>query len=171
MVDLDGTLIKGDMLVTALRQLLARKPLQLLRLLPALSRGRVEFKHQVARRVSVDPGLLPCDARVLQCIKAARSAGREVVLATGSHQLHADLIAGHLGLFDSVLGSSSALNLKGQNKAAALVQRYGEGGFDYIGNSHADIPVWRFSCKSFLVNPDIGLESRLRRLKLNVHAL
>ncbi len=34
------------------------------------------------------------------------------------------------------------VNLKGAAKAAALVERFGEGGFDYVGDTRADLPVW-----------------------------
>ncbi|KAA1190072.1 hypothetical protein F0M18_13475 [Pseudohalioglobus sediminis] len=170
-VDLDGTLIREDMLRLALVDILRKSPTRLPTVLLGLAGGRVEFKKRAALAAVVDPARLSYNQRVLQLVRAARQHGREVVLATGSHRLPAALVAEYLGLFDSVLASEGPCNMKGPAKAEALVARYGLTGFDYVGNSHADIPVWQCAQRGFLVNADAGLESRLRRLKLNVEGL
>jgi hypothetical protein len=40
-------------------------------------------------------------------------------------------VASHLGLFDEVIGSDGTTNLSAERKAAMLVDRYGDHGFDY----------------------------------------
>src|SRR5262245_44359611 len=52
-VDLDGTLIRGDTLRTALRALILRKPWALGGVLWAATSGRVVFKKRVAANVSL----------------------------------------------------------------------------------------------------------------------
>src|SRR5262249_21664120 len=52
-------------------------------------------------------------------------------------------VAAHLGLFDEVIASDGAHNLKGAAKAERLVARFGAGGFAYIGDSSADEVVWQ----------------------------
>ena len=73
----------------------------------------------------------------------------------------AEGVAGELGLFDRVLASRPGHNLKASHKASALVELYGEGGFDYAGNSHADLPVWARCAQAIVVNPDRGVMDKL----------
>ena len=62
-------------------------------------------------------------------------------------------IARHLaGFFDDVIASDGITNLKGEAKANALVDLYGERGFAYAGNSRSDLPVWRRAKSALLIN-------------------
>ena len=74
-------------------------------------------------------------------IREHRAAGGKVILATGTDEAVARDVAAHLGLFDVVLASDGARNLTGAVKAAALADRC-PGGYAYIGNDRADLPVW-----------------------------
>ena len=58
-VDVDGTLIRSDLLVESLFQLLAREPAVFWRLPLWLARGRSAFKSRIADHVVVDPRTLP----------------------------------------------------------------------------------------------------------------
>jgi len=161
-VDLDGTLVRTDMLHEALL-LLAKSSPRSLPALPAwLLRGKAGFKHLVAERVTIDPAALPYRATVLDMIAEARAAGRPVVLATAAPTRIATAIADHLGLFDEVVSSDRETNLSADAKARALVQRYGERGFDYVGNDHADLPVLARARRAFLISSS----GRLRRAAL-----
>jgi phosphoserine phosphatase len=86
-------------------------------------------------------------------ITQAKSAGRKVLLVTASDQLVADRVAAHLKLFDEAIGSDGVTNLKGAAKAELLVKKFGRGGFDYAGDSAADIPVWVAARRAYAVNP------------------
>lgn len=144
-VDLDGTLIHSDMLWEALVLFLKQHLLRAWRLPLWLLAGKAGFKHKLAEAVDLDPVALPYDRVLLAHIGAERARGRLIVLATGSQRRFADLVAAHLGLFDVVLATEDGTNLTSHNKADALVARYGEAGFDYIGNARADIAVWQRS--------------------------
>ena len=80
-------------------------------------------------------------AEIIEFILSEKSSGREIVLATASPERYANSIAEELGLFDLVLSSTSNVNLKGTTKKDELVRRFGEKGFDYIGDSHADVSI------------------------------
>lgn len=142
-VDLDGTLVAADLLVLALGRLLRRSPGTLLRLLPSLGCGRAAFKRRVFEAAPVDAAALPYRAQLVAWLAAERSSGRRLVLATASDGSAAAAVAEHLGLFDEVLASDSRTNLKGEAKRRVLVARFGEQGFDYVGDSSADVPVFR----------------------------
>lgn len=141
-VDLDGTLIRSDLLIETAFAELGRQPLSGFRLLRALISGKAALKHLLAETAELDPATLPYDEVVLDRIRQARAQGRPVWLASASNARLVGAIADHLGLFDGWLASDATNNLAGVIKARALAERFGHGGFDYIGNDTADLPVW-----------------------------
>ncbi|HNE32692.1 MAG TPA: UbiA family prenyltransferase [Nitrospira sp.] len=164
-VDLDGTLIKTDLLWESLLALLKQNPLSIFLLPVWLLRGRAYLKHQIAQRVTLDASTLPYDQELVEFLSKERLAGRELILATASHVSFAQVVATHLGLFDGrVFGSDSSVNLKGARKVALLVERYGTRRFAYAGNSTADFPVWAEASEAIVVNASAGVASRARTL-------
>jgi len=152
-VDLDGTLIKTDLLWEHLARLLRRNPCWILPVLIWWSCfGRAFLKKQLARHIKIDPATLPYHEKFLAWLRTQKSAGRKLVLATASDLQMALPVANHLGIFDEVLGSDGKTNLRGGNKLKALVAKFGERGFDYAGNSHIDYTVWRGSREAVVVN-------------------
>jgi apolipoprotein N-acyltransferase len=151
-VDLDGTLIETDLLWEALAQLLRRNPFQLFPVLYWWTRGRAFLKQQLARRVSIDPATLPYKEPLLAFLREQKNAGRKLVLATASDRDLALPVASYVGLFDEVLASDGRTNLRGQNKLKVLIEKFGERGFDYAGNSRADLAVWRGARLAIVVN-------------------
>jgi len=151
-VDLDGSLIRSDLLHEAAMKLLRLKP-HLLPLLPLrLARGRAQMKRWLAERVQPDVASLPYDSELLAWLHEQKAAGRRLVLCTASDQRYADAVAAHLGLFEAVLASDGQTNLASEHKAAALVARYGKRGFDYLGNSRDDLQVWQQARRAVVVN-------------------
>jgi 4-hydroxybenzoate polyprenyltransferase/phosphoserine phosphatase len=153
-VDLDGTLIHSDMLWEAIVLFLKKNVLRAWLLPIWLLRGKVGFKEQLAREVGMDldPAALPYDQTVLAMVRAERARGRVVVLATGSQRVFAERIAAHLGLFDLVLSTGDGVNLTSHNKARRLAELYGSRGYDYIGNSRADLAVWADCSDAYCVH-------------------
>lgn len=152
-VDLDGTLIVGDTLVHCVRLLLRKKPWTIFELLFAVRKGRARFKEHVARRIRLDPQQLRFRENVIQFLREQKRHGRRLVLATAAHVSIAESVAAHLGCFDVLIASDAGHNAKGDGKVAAIRERLGVGEFDYVGDSFADLPVWRAARKSFLVEP------------------
>ncbi|HMQ57933.1 MAG TPA: UbiA family prenyltransferase, partial [Rhizobiaceae bacterium] len=95
---------------------------------------------------------------VLQFIDAQRKAGRIVVLATATDEKIARAIAGHLGCFDDVIASGNGKNLKSKAKLDELIARYGDGGFDYMGNSAHDLVLFDAARQAIVVAPDRAAE-------------
>lgn len=162
-VDLDGTLTPVDTLHEAAISLFCTRPLQTLVNIPRwLSAGKAHLKREIAARHSLDPEQLPWSQPVVNLIKSAKAEGREIVLCTASDQETATLIAEHFGFFDRVMASDGQTNLSGKNKAAALVAKYGENGFDYIGNAAPDLDVWAKSRRAIVVSRSQKLISQAR---------
>lgn len=141
-IDLDGTLIHSDLLWESIVLFLKKHFLRAWQLPFWLFLGKAGFKEKIASQVELDPAALPYDGAVLALIAAARAEGRSVILATGAQRRFAEQIAAHLGLFDQVLATGDGINLTSHNKARQLCALFGERGYDYVGNSRADLPVW-----------------------------
>jgi len=151
-VDLDGTLIKTDLLWESLARLLRRNPLRLFQVLLWWTRGRALLKQKLAERVQIDPATLPFNEPFLKFLREQKAAGRQIILATASDLQMAKPVADFTGLFDEVLGSDGKTNLRSGNKLKALAAKFGERGFDYAGNSSADLAVWRGAREAIVVN-------------------
>jgi 4-hydroxybenzoate polyprenyltransferase len=150
-VDVDGTLVAGDVFWESLLCLLRRNPRIALTLPRWLLRGRAYVKRQVALQAPLDARLLPYRPEVLAFIEESLASGRPIVLATAADQSHASAIAAHLGVFTDVIASDGVLNLSGRQKARCLEQRFGTGQFDYVGNDWVDVPTWLAAGRATIV--------------------
>lgn len=162
-VDLDGTLIRSDMMWESLARLLREKPLAALAVPAWLLRGRAFLKQQLAKHVSVDATTLPYTKDFLDWLREEKTAGRKLVLATASDLRMAEPVAKHIGLFEEILASDGKINLRDNAKLAALTKKYGERGFDYAGNSSVDLDVWKGSHAAVVVNGSMSLTESAKR--------
>ncbi len=101
-VDLDGTLLRSDMLFETAVAFIRGHPLKLFSLFVWLLQGKASLKQGLALGTEVDVALLPFNADVIDYIQTERQTGRSVILATASHESLANRIAAHLQLFDQV---------------------------------------------------------------------
>lgn len=141
-VDLDGTLTPIDTLRETFVALALRRPLAALGALFAFGQGLAAFKRAVAQQALPDAANLPYRHALIELAKSEKARGREVHLVTASDQSTADAVAAELRLFDSSRGSDGARNLKGEAKLEHLRGRFPDG-FVYVGDSSADVPVFR----------------------------
>lgn len=151
-VDLDGTLLRSDMLFETFWSAFARDwrtPFQAGR---ALLAGKAQLKQYLANNGEVDVALLPYDEQVVEYVRDWRAKGGRTVLVTATDQRLAEAVSDHLQIFDEVYGSNGEKNLKGPDKAAFLRERFGKGSFTYMGDAPADLPVWKDAGKAVTVN-------------------
>lgn len=141
-VDLDGTLVRTDLLHEASIAYVSRRPWRSWQLLIWAAQGKDRLKTELAERVEIEPGTLPYRADLLDHIATHRAAGGATYLVTASPLRWARGIADHLGLFDGVSASGDGINLKGQAKADHLIGKFGLRGFHYVGDSVHDRAVW-----------------------------
>ena len=153
-VDLDGTLIASDLLWEGLFALLKKNPLNIFLVPFWLFKGPARLKQAIAAAVDIDPATLPYRPEILKRLREEQANGRTLVLATGTPRKFAEAIAHHLGLFDAVLASDGGENLTAERKRKALVEAYGDGGFDYAGNSRHDLKVFDAARDAIVVAPD-----------------
>ncbi len=170
-VDLDGTLVLTDLLHESAVSAVTRAPLAALRALPALLRGnRASLKRRLAEAGPVDAESLPLREELVELLRGEKAKGRRLVLATAADGLLARPVARRVGLFDEVLASDGAKNLGGEEKRKALVERWGEKGFDYAADRRADLPVFRSARAAILVGPGAGLRAEVERAGTRVAA-
>ncbi|RLT98642.1 UbiA family prenyltransferase [Ketobacter sp.] len=165
-VDLDGTLIKTDLLLESFMLLMRANPFLLFLVLVWVCKGKSYLKQQIAQRVEIPVQFLPYSADLLDYLKSQKQQGRELVLATASHERYATAIADHLQLFDHVLATNESVNLSGAHKREALIKRYGEGGFVYAGNASVDLNVWSHSAAAVVVGSDNLVASASRQCSI-----
>ena len=150
-IDLDGTLIRSDLLFEALVRLVTAHPVTLLRAPAALLAGRAHLKRLVMTRADLDYAHLPVREEVMALARQAHTEGRPVHLVTAADEVAAQHVADRLGIFTAVHGSRPGRNLKGQRKAAFLVDTFGSQQFDYVGDSPVDVPVWNEARHAYVV--------------------
>jgi len=76
-----------------------------------------------------------------------------------------------LGLFDGIIASDGYTNLAGEVKARRLAETFGDKGFDYVGNSEADLVVWKGSRKAYVVGASPALIRKAECLGVEVIAI
>ena len=146
-------MLKTDLLLESLLVFIKTNPLRLLQ-------GRAHLKHNIATRVDLDTNSLPLNEDLVAYARKAGEAGRLVYLATVSNALVARKLSKRFAFISNVVGSDGLVNLKGARKAAALTGRFPQG-FDYAGDSSADIEVWKQAKGAILVNTPDWIERKV----------
>ena len=161
-VDLDGTLLKTDLLHEALLQLVRRSVAYLFLIPLWLLKGRAYLKSRVARLVDLNVDLLPHNEEFVRFLGEEKRRNRALYLATASNRAYADKVARRFGLFDGVIASDDAINLKGAVKAQRCIEMCGR--FSYAGNDSADFAIFASAEERFLVNPTRAAARLARRM-------
>lgn len=157
-VDLDGTLLKTDIFLETLILNIRQRPILFLIIPWLVYRHGISYvKNLLSTKPSPQPHLHPFNQKVLDLILTEKKKGRPVYLVTAASSLQAQAVANRFGVFDGVFASGKDLNLKSGGKRDFLVSRFGEQGYDYVGNALADIPVWEHARKAWLAAPTLPL--------------
>jgi 4-hydroxybenzoate polyprenyltransferase/phosphoserine phosphatase len=165
-VDLDGTLIRNDLLHDSLLHVLIRQPQKIIRVISSLFLGKLALKETLAKLYVPNIKHVVVNPEVLDLIENARSNGARVILASASHQILVTSVSNSLGIFDEAIGSETE-NLSGEFKEQILVSKYGLRGFDYVGNSKADLEIWRSANRAHVVSSSKKLYRQAKYLNSN----
>ena len=160
-VDLDGTLIKTDMLFESANQFITQNPLRFWQPFVWLMRGRPYLKEQLAQRYEFDPANLPYNEQVLTWLREQASKGVPIYLATASNRVIADAVAQHLKIFAGVFASENNINLKASRKRDRLIAEFGEKQFSYVGNENDDVVVWEKASAAHIVSHSAALQAKV----------
>lgn len=163
-VDLDGTLIKTDLLFETANSFVTQHPLLAPYLINWLVSGKSTLKLRLAEIANINPAFLPYNTPLLLWLREEKNNGRQLVLATASHRILAESIAKHLELFDEILATENQTNLKSAHKRDLLLSRYGAQHFDYVGNDVADLATWQAARHSHVVSGSPALIAKARAI-------
>ena len=156
-IDLDGTLVKTNTMFEAIAALARVRPTVLLLWPLWLLRGCATVWRRIGTHTPLDAARLPYRREVIDLIRSEAASGRKIVLVTGAHPNVAGRVAEHLGCFDSVIAEAGGRQLVGSQKADVLVRKFGDAGFDYVGDARRDLPVWRRSRKILIAGATSSL--------------
>jgi 4-hydroxybenzoate polyprenyltransferase len=99
----------------------------------------------------LDPDTLPFRHELLEWLRTQRSAGRRLVLIVDGDRVGAEKIALHLNLFDEIASTEQHQGTAPERRRSALIARFGEHGFDYVGSDAADSIVWDAARRAIVV--------------------
>jgi 4-hydroxybenzoate polyprenyltransferase/phosphoserine phosphatase len=162
-VDLDGTLIFTDMLHESAVSVVRGNPLRIFAVLFYLLQGKAALKAYLAKFFDFSAEALPYNKPLIEWLKNQQLQDRKLVLCTATDVRIANDIAQHVAIFDDVIASDGVRNLAGKNKEQVLVETFGMRGFDYAGNSTADLTVWRSARKAIVVNASGSLVKQAKQ--------
>ncbi len=161
-VDCDRTLTPADIAVESMVRVARRGPRAFIMLLWWLLTGRAAVKARLARVDPVDAPRLPIRPDVAALITEARAAGRPIILASAGHRRNLARVARAHGPYDAVIGTSGRRNAKGAGKLAAIRAMIGDAPFDYVGDAHADRPIWAAARTAYTVGVSTGTANEVR---------
>jgi 4-hydroxybenzoate polyprenyltransferase len=163
-LDLDGTLVRGNLLTETALALVRKNPVGLFLLLVWLFRfGRAGLKQKLAQAATVDVAFLPLNEELLAWASGESARGRKIYIASAADRDIAQKVALRVPFIEGVLASDGLINLKGPAKAAALTARFPQG-FDYAGDARADLPVWRAARQAIVVEASSSTLAGARRV-------
>jgi 4-hydroxybenzoate polyprenyltransferase len=160
-VDLDGALIRSDVLVETAFAFVGQFPFAAYKIPLWLWRGKAVLQQHLAQSVDIDATTLPYDARVLDRVREARDEGRPVYLVSAYDERLLSAVANHLGGFAGWFAADPSAD----GKAAKLADAFGEGGFDYIGNDRIDCAAASYDASAGDGSPQTSRRALLRLLR------
>jgi len=160
-VDLDGTLLQTDSLWEQLI-VLCKTPWHVFGALFMLLRGKTHCKAYCLRHSGIpEISTLPKNEQVIRIINEHHALGIPVILATASLQEIALSVKHEIKAISGIIASTIDDNLKGEDKARAILEHSEGKTFAYIGNDHSDFHVWKHADGIFYVGSSPSITKRL----------
>ena len=164
-VDLDGTLIKEDLSDLAFSHSLKNFPFRtLFYLLIFLFRGKPYLKDKISKNFTVPFKSLTFNKAAFDFIREQKNRHRVVYLISGSHQILVDQMGRHLNIFFESFGTRGNFNMVGYNKVQFIKEDLKIIDFDYFGNSHKDLPIWKYTRRAIHTNASKKLIKTIKSL-------
>ena len=152
-VDLDGTLIKEDLSNLAFLHSLKNFPIRtLLYLFVFLFKGKSYLKEKISKNFEIPFKKLSFNKAAFDFIREQKNRQRVVYLISGSHQILVDQMDRHLKIFFESFGTRDNFNMVGHNKVRFIKENLKIHDFDYLGNSHKDLPIWWYTKRAIHTN-------------------
>ncbi len=152
-VDLDGTLIREDLSDLAFSHSLKNYPLKtLFYLLIFLFKGKPYLKSKISKNFKIPFESLTFNMAAFDFVREVKNRHRVVYLISGSHQILVDQMDKYLNIFFESFGTRDNFNMVGNNKVKFIKKNLKIYDFDYLGNSHKDLPIWKYTKRAIHTN-------------------
>jgi len=164
-VDLDGTLIKEDLSELAFYHSLKNFPFKtLFYLFIFLFKGRSYLKYKISKNYIIPFEKLTYNKAAFDFIRDVKNRHRAVYLISGSHQIIVDQMGKYLNIFFESFGTRDNFNMVGSNKVKFINEKLKIYDFDYFGNSHKDLPIWKHTKRAIHTNTSPSLIKTINSL-------
>ena len=152
-VDLDGTLIKEDLSDLAFSHSLKNFPFKtLFYLFVFLFKGKPYLKEKISKNFTVPFANLTFNKAALDFVKEKKNKHTVVYLISGSHQILVNQMDKFLNLFFESFGTRGNFNMVWSNKVQFIKDKLKIHDYDYLGNSHKDLPIWEYTKRAIHTN-------------------
>lgn len=154
-VNLDDMLIKCNLLLESSILLIKHSIFNIFIILKWLLTDRVLFKEKISELISIDTEKLPYNRSVIDFLTAEYKNGRKIILISVSPIKYAQKIADYLGLFSSVIITSTKFNPEDINKPEKKLVDCVKNGFEYVcySNNSSSFLIKRYN--DYTVNNSI----------------
>ena len=164
-VDLDGTLIKEDLSTLAFSHSLKNNPFKtFFYLFIFLFKGKPYLKEKISKNFTVPFTNLTFNKAALDFVKKEKNKHTVIYLISGSHQILVDQMDKFFNLFYESFGTRGSFNMVGSNKVKFIIENLKIYDFDYLGNSHQDLPIWKYTKRALHTNASIELKKTINTL-------
>lgn len=168
--DLDGTIIRSDIThELCIKHIKSQKIIGIFQLLIWIFKGKNVLKQKLDDKYAdlYDVTQLPYN---IDLIENKDFENKKKYLISGSPKNVVKRVSNFLKIFEDSHGSSIDINLTGNNKASYLEDTFPEG-FIYVGNSLADISIWKKSVQAFTVNNSKSLTKKAKANGIDLNIL
>ena len=166
-VDLDGTLIKEDLSNLAFLHSLKNYPFKtIFHLFIFLFKGKPYLKEKISKNFDIPFANLTFNKSALDFIREVKNRHRVVYLISGSHQTLVDQMDKFFNIFFESFGTKTNFNMVGANKVQFIKENLKIYDFDYLGNSHKDLPIWKYTKRAIHTNASQKLIKSIKSLDL-----
>ncbi len=148
--DLDNTLLLTDTLWEGLFVNIKKNPFIIFTIIWYIVNKKLLKLKKLISDNSENISLYPLNPSVVKYLLDQKKLGRKIFLATATPYPIALEIAKNINIFSDVYASTENNNLKGIEKAKLLEEKFGKKGFDYIGDSKTDLPVFNSANKAII---------------------
>ena len=168
-VDLDGTLIKEDLSNLAFSYSLKNFPFKtLFYSIIFLFKGKSYLKEKISKNFIIPFENLTFNKAAFNFIREVKNRHRTVYLISGSHQILIDQMGKYLNIFFESFGTRTNFNMVGSNKVKFINDNLKIYDFDYLGNSHKDLPIWKHTKRAIYTNASPRLVKTIKSLDIDI---
>ena len=172
-VDLDKTLIKSDFLLESFINYFSKNifaPLVCIGV--CVTKGRAELKKFLYEKSDISIKNLPYNQKVIDDIFQwkQKHPEKKVFLISATHHEAIESIAKKLKCFDGWYGTENK-NLKSEVKLKKILELAQGEDFSYIGDSFADIVIWKNAKQCILVDPSKGLLKAVKKINNSIKVI